>query len=639
MKKFLAMVVVFSLFLTQASACVLQKKQKTPSKPEVFTPSGKEVKVDALYFQQTAQGPSGGTASVRVKAKANDTGQLRVGFFEEEVGGSGLMWRSAGWMSAIISTFLLGLDLADYSFTFDVGGYIDGPSAGGLMTVAVLSSLLGDQIKEDVAMTGTINPDGTIGPVGGIPQKIEGAKKAKKKLVLVPAGQRHSMDLKTNELVDVVDFGRKKGITVKEVSDIYQAYKYFTGKDLPQPDVSDEKPELSSSTYGKIKSKSTDWYSRYSQIKSSYDGLLADYKPEQLNSIMNTASNFANKSNSYLDQGLVAPSYDHATSAVIFADIAFQSAKIIEAYLVGGMDQARNNLETARSSWLKTDSMFDRLKSESPRSLSDVLALNNAYGIFSIALGVEQLGDKVRDKPAANDEEALENLAGATLYYSLAGHVLSLAEDSLEVGLGLGPQKSPEKKKIRRISEALRRAAEANINYFDNVVLNTQAQGQGLSLDLYKEAFKESDFDYTFATSAIEVLPNLKEQLGPGKSQDYATLGNSMHSFSLSSGLIAQYYSLDAKLDESGNITGVGNEKALINMLDIAEKKAVENINLAKKQKADPALPTYYYESGKIMREGDLSEKFDALYNFWLASIQGRILAMLGGVKIVDKSD
>ncbi|HEY4687212.1 MAG TPA: S16 family serine protease [Candidatus Subteraquimicrobiales bacterium] len=636
MKKSLIIFLVFSFLLAQTPACKLAAKKSSKPKSEVFKPSGKEVKVDALYFQETPEGPTGGTASVRVRAKANKTGQLRVGFFEEEVGGSGLMWRSAGWMSAIISTFLLGLDLADYSFTFDVGGYIDGPSAGALMTIAVFSSLLGDEIKKDVAMTGTINPDGTIGPVGGIPQKIEGAKKAKKKTVLVPAGQRHSLDLKTNQVVDVVEFGRQKGITVKEVSDIYQAYKHFTGEELPQPEVSDEKPELSSSTYGKIKSKSTDWYSRYTQIKSSYDALPPDYKPEELNSIMTVAANSADKSSTYLDQGLVAPSYDRATTAVIFADIAYQAAKIVEAFVAGGMQQAQNNLETARSSWLKTDSMFDRLKSENPRSLSDVLALNNAYGTFSVALGLGQLGDKARDKEAATDEEGLENLATATLYYSLAGHVLSMAEDSVDIGMGLGVEKSPTKKRVRRIAEALRRAAEANINYFDNVVLNRQAQSQGLSLDLYKEAFKENDFEYTFATSAIEVLPSLKEQLGPGKAQDYATLGNSMQSFSLSSGLIAQYYSLDAQLDESGNIIGVGNEKALINMLDIAEKKAVENINLAKKQKADPALPTYYYESGKIMREGDLNEKFDALYNFWLASIQGRILSMLGGVKIVD---
>jgi uncharacterized protein len=30
-------------------------------------------------------------------------------------------------------------------------------------------------LKQDVVMTGTINPDGTIGPVGGVPEKAQAA--------------------------------------------------------------------------------------------------------------------------------------------------------------------------------------------------------------------------------------------------------------------------------------------------------------------------------------------------------------------------------------------------------------------------------------------------------------------------------
>ena len=42
----------------------------------------------------------------------------------------------------------------------------------------------------DITMTGTINPDGTVGPVGGIPEKIAGTAKAGYKRILIPAGQR-----------------------------------------------------------------------------------------------------------------------------------------------------------------------------------------------------------------------------------------------------------------------------------------------------------------------------------------------------------------------------------------------------------------------------------------------------------------
>jgi len=36
-------------------------------------------------------------------------------------------------------------------------------------------------------------------------------------------------------LVDVVDEGQRKGVEVTEVRDVYDAYKAFTGKDLPRP--------------------------------------------------------------------------------------------------------------------------------------------------------------------------------------------------------------------------------------------------------------------------------------------------------------------------------------------------------------------------------------------------------------------
>lgn len=631
MKKIFTLLVI-AFLITQSGLTVIVKADKTAS----FTPASKEVKVYplAVYGEDTPD-PYGKAHLVKVTVKPNKSGKLRVGFFEEEVAGTGSQWRSAGWMAAITGTYLLGLNLADYNFTFDVTGRIDGPSAGALMTVAVLASLLGDNIKKDVTMTGTINPDGTIGPVGGIPQKIGGAKKAGKKVVLIPTGQRFSIDLKTQETADVVSLGRQKGVTVREVADIFTAYKQLTGESLPQPKVSDTKPGLSARTFDKIKGKSNEWYSKYTKIKADYDAVNPQYKTPELDNLMADAANFADRSNAYLDQGLIAPSYDEAIFAVIFADFAYQGAKIIETYLNGGIEGAKNYLEASKSSWLETDAMLDRLKSEKPRSLSDVIALVDAYGLFSSAVGLGVMGDNELEQPAENEEQTLTNMAGAATAYSLAGHILTETDDTLDIGLGAGTEKEPNKKLVGQLSEALRRAAEANLEYFDNVVLTQKAQEEGISLELMRQAFANEDLDYAFASSAIEVLPQIKKEVGRGTASNYATLGNSLQSFSLSSGLIAKYYSVGIETDENGDTIGLRHEKALINMLDVADEKAAENINLAKKLKTNPALPTFHYETGKILREGDLDEKMDALLEFWSASTQARLLAMLSGENII----
>ncbi|AFU57479.1 putative archaeal serine protease [Candidatus Nitrososphaera gargensis Ga9.2] len=67
---------------------------------------------------------------------------------------------------------------------------VDGPSAGAAMTV-LLAAELGNnaELKQDVLMTGTINPDGTVGLVGGVPEKAVAAGQYGAKIFLVPSGQ------------------------------------------------------------------------------------------------------------------------------------------------------------------------------------------------------------------------------------------------------------------------------------------------------------------------------------------------------------------------------------------------------------------------------------------------------------------
>ena len=66
---------------------------------------------------------------------------------------------------------------------------IDGPSAGAATAVATIAALKNRQIKEGYIITGTVEEDGSIGPVGGIFHKAEAAKNAGATHFLVPPGQ------------------------------------------------------------------------------------------------------------------------------------------------------------------------------------------------------------------------------------------------------------------------------------------------------------------------------------------------------------------------------------------------------------------------------------------------------------------
>ena len=90
---------------------------------------------------------------------------------------------------------IIGIEVGvDYDLPFDVGinlgEDIGGPSAGTVFALAIYDlltpgSLIGGM---DVAGTGAIGADGKVGEIGGIQQKIVGARQAGASVFLVPAG-------------------------------------------------------------------------------------------------------------------------------------------------------------------------------------------------------------------------------------------------------------------------------------------------------------------------------------------------------------------------------------------------------------------------------------------------------------------
>jgi ATP-dependent Lon protease len=74
----------------------------------------------------------------------------------------------------------------------------DGPSAGTALTVALYSMLSNKVIRHDVAITGEITLEGKVTAIGGLEEKLVGAKKAGVKLALIPRENEKHL-LKVNE--------------------------------------------------------------------------------------------------------------------------------------------------------------------------------------------------------------------------------------------------------------------------------------------------------------------------------------------------------------------------------------------------------------------------------------------------------
>ncbi len=100
---------------------------------------------------------------------------------------------------------------------------IEGPSAGAIMAVAVASALLGDTIRPDICMSGTIGRDLRVGRVGGLADKIAGCRQGNYRELIVPFGQT-SMDLALK--------GMSTEIKITEVNSFAEAYEAAIGQAL-----------------------------------------------------------------------------------------------------------------------------------------------------------------------------------------------------------------------------------------------------------------------------------------------------------------------------------------------------------------------------------------------------------------------
>ena len=75
-----------------------------------------------------------------------------------------------------------------YHITINLNN-VGGPSAGLMFTLGIIDRIKGEDLPggRTIAGTGTIDEDGNVGPIGGIPQKLRGARRDKATIFLTPA--------------------------------------------------------------------------------------------------------------------------------------------------------------------------------------------------------------------------------------------------------------------------------------------------------------------------------------------------------------------------------------------------------------------------------------------------------------------
>jgi ATP-dependent Lon protease len=103
----------------------------------------------------------------------------------------------------------------------------DGPSAGIAIATSIASLLSGLKVDSDLAMTGEITLTGQVLPIGGVKEKVLGAKRAGIKKILLPKRNEMDLDDVPKEVRDTIQFS-----FVEELSEVFA---HALGKRLITP--------------------------------------------------------------------------------------------------------------------------------------------------------------------------------------------------------------------------------------------------------------------------------------------------------------------------------------------------------------------------------------------------------------------
>ncbi|MEA4925101.1 MAG: Lon family ATP-dependent protease [Syntrophomonadaceae bacterium] len=185
--------------------------QNSRISPQILNKAAEESEVGKIFGLGVA-GHIGSLIELEAIAFPAEAGTGTIRFNET----AGTMAKDSVINAASVFRKERGESLNNYDIHINIigGGNVDGPSAGAAIYLAINSAVLYRPVRQDVAVSGEISIQGRVKPVGGIYQKIFGAKQSGIKKVLIPA-----------ENVPDIPTGLK-GIEIIAIRYIHEAYAH-----------------------------------------------------------------------------------------------------------------------------------------------------------------------------------------------------------------------------------------------------------------------------------------------------------------------------------------------------------------------------------------------------------------------------
>lgn len=591
------------------------------------------VVVPALAYVEGPDGEAAGHALefIRILIGRNPEPRIRVGILEDVPGGVGPMSRPTGWLAAILGARFAGVPLDEVSIAFDMVGFGDGPSDGMVRAVGVAAGLLGHSLRDGVAMTGAINPDGTVGPVGGIQQKIDAAAEFGYKLVLIPIGQRYEES--SSGRVDLVAHGAGLGVEVREVGNFYEAYAAFTGHDLRPHAPAAISTALPAPLAQALRDVYKQASERVEEIGDHLAGLGAQLDP-RLPRLMQAAERASAAGNPALALAYVGQAERIAIEQLVTAITGLERSDVRGD--VSGLREALEELDDVLDTTnAAIDELWEALQQAPPEALSDVAWVLELYGVLAEAraavfrgatllLSVDSSLETLEEQdPDEEDSEAVEqageHLLRAAYWYAQAEALRRQAVNLVELYVSAPETGSaPPEQTVARQAQIQLVSAYTALEYFDRVELDSIASTGGVHVDLVQRGMVVVDPDYGLANGLLNYL------FPPDTDNPYGLLATSWRTYEMGTLLTVYHYNLEDDEEESSV-----KEDLLNYMLDWNAEQARAAIAAARALGIEPHLSIVLYSAGEGLREGEVRDRLEALRMFWRAEFMARVLTDL----------
>ncbi len=406
-------------------------------------------------------------------------------------------------LAALAASIVAGVDMSSYDFYYDIEApsiIVGGPSAGAEMALATLFLLLGEKCNTSIVATGMIQPDTTIGPVGGLKEKLEAVARAGGKMFVVPEGQlvytyyqektirRGPFIFVTREpvTVNLTEIGKQLGVKVMEASsllDLYYIARYGTHAPVQHPNIPQPREDIVDSVESIINSL-------LSEANSTINALTSK---GTRNDLVRIAGQYSETAGNLLNSGDI---YGSLLNASLAYGMAIAADKTEEA-LQNDLDVT--DLVTQAN--LTLDLLWDRLENASTSNTFNLTSLalsswlvGEASYYYALALQnlVERDGSYYLPESLLTVDLTGSWLLGKTLGYAKAAeYIMELSTKST------GEEVSLEK--LERFSRTLEATAKSSLAYAEKLF-----QEVGASTDTLNEPAYLLDLASTSNSSIVK---------------------------------------------------------------------------------------------------------------------------------------